>query len=258
MTDLNAPLGRNRPPRAPRAASTGTIVPAVVIAFLLAAVIVNVTLVLTGDRTTQTALLTLPTPSAAQADSTITTGTVRPETGDPSDHGIEIVYGEVETTPLDPPPGMAGEGDDGRLVSPGGPKIITVRDPAAISLGQPVEIAHLPDDAALEETEFGPLPVRAADGRRPMDIYARPWSGVRGKRIALVIGGLGLSQTGTQRAIAALPPEITLAFAPTGNSLDRWMREARRQGHELLVQVPMEPFGYPQVDPGPRDRKSVV
>ena len=65
-----------------------------------------------------------------------------------------------------------------------------------------------------------------------------------------MIGGLGLSQTGTQRAIDRLPPEITLAFAPTGNSLNRWMRAARKKGHELLVQVPMEPFGYPQVDPG--------
>ena len=40
---------------------------------------------------------------------------------------------------------------------------------------------------------MGPLPVRAADGRRAAEVYARPWSGTRGARIALVIGGLGLS-----------------------------------------------------------------
>jgi polysaccharide deacetylase 2 family uncharacterized protein YibQ len=84
-----------------------------------------------------------------------------------------------------------------------------------------------------------------------MDQYARPWSGARGTRIAIVVGGLGLSQTGTQRAIQQLPEEITFAFAASGNSLQRWMQEARRGGHEILMQVPLEPFDYPANDPGP-------
>ena len=37
--------------------------------------------------------------------------------------------------------------------------------------------------------------------------------------VAIVLGGLGLSQTGTQRAIRELPGEVTLAFAASGNSL---------------------------------------
>ncbi len=69
-------------------------------------------------------------------------------------------------------------------------------------------------------------------------------------RVAIVIGGLGLSQTGTQSAIDKLPPEVELAFASNGNSLDRWMQAARRAGHEILMQVPLEPFDYPNVDPG--------
>jgi polysaccharide deacetylase 2 family uncharacterized protein YibQ len=73
----------------------------------------------------------------------------------------------------------------------------------------------------------------------------------RGTRIAIVVGGLGLSQTGTQRALKLLPEEITLAFASSGNSLSRWMPEARNAGHEVLLQVPLEPFDYPDNDPGP-------
>lgn len=130
----------------------------------------------------------------------------------------------------------------------GAPNAIIVRDPS--SVGQHARLAHLPDRDLLEDSETGPLPVRGADGRRPFDVYARPWSGTRGAKIAIVIGGLGISQTGTQDAIAKLPPEITLAFAPLGNSLIRWMQEARRAGHELMLQVPMEPFDYPNVDPG--------
>jgi polysaccharide deacetylase 2 family uncharacterized protein YibQ len=97
---------------------------------------------------------------------------------------------------------------------------------------------------------MGPLPIRSVDGRRPVDVYARPWSGTRGARVVIVIGGLGLSQTGTQYAIQKLPGTVTLAFAPQGNSLDRWMRDARQSGHELLMQVPFEPYDYPNVNPG--------
>lgn len=126
--------------------------------------------------------------------------------------------------------------------------VVVIRDPSAI--GQNLRVAHLPDKALLEESDFGPLPVRAADGRRPFDVYARPWSGARGARVAIVISGLAVSQTGTQAAIERLPPEVTLAFASGGNSIDRWMQTARRQGHEILMQVPLEPFDYPAVDPG--------
>ena len=34
-------------------------------------------------------------------------------------------------------------------------------------------------------------------------------------------------------------------------ALSRWTERARAQGRELLIQVPMEPFDYPNNDPGP-------
>jgi polysaccharide deacetylase 2 family uncharacterized protein YibQ len=125
---------------------------------------------------------------------------------------------------------------------------IIVRDPSA--LGHDPHTAHLPDRELIEETEIGMLPLRARDGRRPFDVYARAWSNARGARVAIIIGGLGVSQSGTQAALSRLPPEVTLAFASGGNSLDRWSQAARRQGHEILMQVPLEPFDYPEVDPG--------
>ncbi|WP_250157430.1 divergent polysaccharide deacetylase family protein [Tianweitania aestuarii] len=143
----------------------------------------------------------------------------------------------------------------------GGPAIIRVNPGAATADGptiirntpgmpRDVRVAHLPDQALIETSPVGLLPQRAADGRRPFDAYARPWSCARGARIALVIGGLGVSQTGTQEAIEKLPPEITLALASGGNSLPRWMQAARQSGHEIVMQVPLEPFDYPAVDPG--------
>lgn len=129
-----------------------------------------------------------------------------------------------------------------------GTGVVVIHD--AASVGQDLRVAHLPDKALIEESDTGPLPVRAADGRRPFDVYARPWSGTRGAKVAIVIGGLGVSQTGTQAAIAKLPPEVTLAFASGGNSLGRWMQQGRQSGHEIVMQVPLEPFDYPNVDPG--------
>lgn len=152
-----------------------------------------------------------------------------------------------------PRAGAEGSGPSIIRVNPpaegdGGNSVIVIRDPS--TLGQNPLTAHLPDRALIEDSEIGPLPKRGADGRRPFDVYARPWSGTRGAKVAIVIGGLGVSQTGTQGAIAGLPPEVTLAFASGGNSLDRWMQTARREGHEIVMQVPLEPFDYPEVDPG--------
>ena len=130
----------------------------------------------------------------------------------------------------------------------GGAGVIVLRDPAA--LGQDLRTAHLPDRPLVEESPDGLLPIRSADGRRPFDAYRRPWSGTRGARVAIVIGGLGLSQTGTHKAIDKLPPEVTLAFATAGNSLSRWMQTARHGGRELWLQLPLEPFDYPRNDPG--------
>ncbi|MGB8816409.1 MAG: divergent polysaccharide deacetylase family protein [Rhizobiaceae bacterium] len=125
---------------------------------------------------------------------------------------------------------------------------VTVRDPGKVI--QEARVAHIPEPDLIEQGAAGQLPKRAADGRRPFDVYQRSWSGTRGARVAIVIGGMGVSQTSTQAAIDTLPPEITLAFAPQGNSLSRWAQAARKKGHEILLQVPMEPFDYPRVDPG--------
>jgi len=167
------------------------------------------------------------------------------------------------TEPAAPPPKAPPTPNAGSVQGGGGPQIIHVQpaesagatagaivihDPSTV--GQDLRVAHLPDRALIENSPTGPLPIRAADGRRPFDVYARPWSGTRGARVAIVIGGLAVSQTGTQAAIAKLPPEVTLAFAPQGNSIGRWMQEARNRGHEIVMQVPLEPFDYPNVNPG--------
>jgi uncharacterized protein len=110
------------------------------------------------------------------------------------------------------------------------------------------------DGKFVEMTPQGPLPKIAADGARPEDAFAQPVKAIPGKpdapRIALIVGGLGVSAKLTNDAIATLPGPVTLAFVPYGSDAS-WVARARAAGHEVLLQVPMEPFDYPDNDPGP-------
>jgi uncharacterized protein len=62
---------------------------------------------------------------------------------------------------------------------------------------------------------------------------------------------MGLSASGTNEAITQLPSSVSLAFAPYPKDLQEFVTKARRHGHEVLLQIPMEPFDYPSNDPGP-------
>jgi len=132
--------------------------------------------------------------------------------------------------------------------------------PAVTEQPDNVQLAGMPqlppeiggDPSLLEFSNYGPIPRVSPDGRRPREAYARrsPPVGEGVPRVVIVVGGLGLSQTGTQAALDTLPEEITLAFAPYGSSLQRWVGKARDAGHEVLLQVPLEPLDYPQENPG--------
>ncbi|MBO0734107.1 MAG: divergent polysaccharide deacetylase family protein, partial [Methylocapsa sp.] len=111
------------------------------------------------------------------------------------------------------------------------------------------------DPRLLEQTRYGSIPRMGADGTRPSKAYARPayppGEQANFPRIALVVGGMGLASHITQSAISALPPAVTLAFAPYGSEVRRLSALARESGHEILLQVPMEPFNSHESS-GPR------
>ncbi len=106
-----------------------------------------------------------------------------------------------------------------------------------------------------EETEHGPIPRMSATGQRPFDLYARPSIGIAGAEgkplVAVVLTGLGINPTTSVEAAAALPEGVTMAFAPYGKDLAGSAAAARNGGHELFLEVPLEPFDYPDNDPGP-------
>jgi len=119
-----------------------------------------------------------------------------------------------------------------------------------------VALASVPAKGLVEKTRMGFLPRIGKDGRRPSQIYARKLdadiSGSSNRvRIAIFVGGMGLSVKGTNSAIKDLPEQVTLGFAPYGKNLQSWIKKARDHGHEVLLQIPMEPYDFPDNDPGP-------
>ncbi len=110
-----------------------------------------------------------------------------------------------------------------------------------------------PDPLLLEQSDLGPLPVIGKDGRVPWRVYARPYSLLDERpRIAVVIAGLGISETMTQQVIESMPGEVTLSFAAFSKNIKKWIDKSRADGHEVLIDLPMEPIDYPASDPGPR------
>jgi hypothetical protein len=125
--------------------------------------------------------------------------------------------------------------------------VITVDGSPARAIAATPSLASLtslriadPDSALLERSPYGKAPRIAEDGRRAAKVYARPFAPGDDPAVALIVGGLGLNRTLTERAIDELPPNVTLAFAPYAKDLDFWAKRARDAGHEFMIELPME------------------
>jgi polysaccharide deacetylase 2 family uncharacterized protein YibQ len=127
----------------------------------------------------------------------------------------------------------------------------TITVPGVQSFGVGQGLAQAPVAGLFANGPGGPLPIIGPDGRTPFQAYARPFTSNGRPKIALIIGGLGLNAKGTREAIETLPPEISLSFVPYAEGLQGWIDLARANGHEVLLETPMEPTDYPENDPGP-------
>jgi polysaccharide deacetylase 2 family uncharacterized protein YibQ len=127
--------------------------------------------------------------------------------------------------------------------------VLAPLQPAARPKGPPLPPAPIAGLSA--PGPGGPLPVIARDGRTPFQAYAHPFRSNGKPKVALIIGGLGLNAAATKAAIERLPPEVTLSFVPYADNLQGWIDLARADGHEVLLEIPMEPLDYPNNDPGP-------
>ncbi|HVQ11591.1 MAG TPA: divergent polysaccharide deacetylase family protein [Methyloceanibacter sp.] len=155
------------------------------------------------------------------------------EQGQPQPVGVQTV---AVPPPVAPPPGLPPPPDS---------------ETASITLVD-VPVAEL-----VEQSQYGPLPKVAPDGRRPIDVYARPSKyavkAAPGEppRIAVLINGMGLSDAATAEVIKGLPAPVSVAYGAYSRNIQDWVAKTRSAGHEVLLQIPLEPLDYPTNDPGP-------
>jgi uncharacterized protein len=175
--------------------------------------------------------------------------------------------GDRPTSPQPSPPLRGGEGGPAQRVGEVGlaprstpPQVtprITLPFPAA-----PDEEgeAVVPDDAARAEalppvpsgTRLAalPPPAPARRGEPAWLRFAIPPPPVDGRpEIAIVLDDVGLDKKGAERAIA-LPEPVTLSFMAYATDLPQMAEAAHRNGHELMLHVPMEPISRSE-DMGP-------
>lgn len=127
---------------------------------------------------------------------------------------------------------------------------ITYEEPRTFESG----LTAVPVNGLYEETDIGLLPViRRKDGLTPFEAYKRPFDvyATDKKLIAIGIMNLGLSDVATESAIRNMPADVSLIMSPYMKSSSFWINEARANGHEIWLTLPMESEDYPIDDPGP-------
>ncbi|MFO7477821.1 MAG: divergent polysaccharide deacetylase family protein [Methyloceanibacter sp.] len=119
-----------------------------------------------------------------------------------------------------------------------------------------IDLPDVPVAELVEESQYGPLPKVAADGRRPIDVYARPSRYVAvavgaPPRVAILVTGFGLPDAPSLDVLKDLPAPVSVAYGAYGRGLQDGVTEVRSKGHEVFLQIPLEPDNYPTEDPGP-------
>jgi polysaccharide deacetylase 2 family uncharacterized protein YibQ len=180
-------------------------------------------------------------PSSAEANAP------RVSFSDAAEEGAEMQMFGIDELPQ--------TGEYGEIDSNGELRVAVVEAQPAPNAARPAgpPLPRAPLAGLFENSSHGPLPVIAANGRTPAQAYARPFTAQQNRpKISIIIGGLGFNATATAQAIDELPPEVTLSFVPYAQNLQSWIDRARARGHEVMLELPMEPFDPDADDTGPQ------
>lgn len=240
--DLNAPLGQAKRKRLPKLPGTAPQWLAGVLGLSGLVVVAWAAFVKDPLGGEPVAVVATKQPAAAKTE--------RDSDKDGKQHarhdGLPSGAPEAAATPSPPPGSRTVTIIDG---SSGARQQVTIPGNAAGA-------SALLDPKLLETTRHGSIPKIGPDGARPSARYAHPRQVPPNKKdmpvIAIIVGGLGISASGTADAFSKLPATVTFALAPYGADLEKLAERARTDEHEVLLQVPMEPFDYPDNDPGPQ------
>ncbi len=93
-------------------------------------------------------------------------------------------------------------------------------------------------------------PSRAPAAPKPRDPPPAPLAPVSAPRVAVIVDDLG-ARRDVFDPLRDIRRPLTVAILP-GLPLSQWTaREAAQAGMEIILDLPMEPYRFPEVDPGP-------
>ena len=136
------------------------------------------------------------------------------------------------------PPDALAAGATSVETPPAGSRTVTIIDGSS-GTRKLVTIPGNPDAASkplfdpklVEATRHGAIPKIGPDGTRSSTRYAQPRQLPPDKKdspqIAIIVGGLGISASGTADAFAKLPATVTFALTPYGVDLEKLAERAR-------------------------------
>ena len=126
-------------------------------------------------------------------------------------------------------------------------------EPATAHTQMPGKVLDL--DKAEKHVSVVSLPItlnKPAEARRlpQWRRNAVPAAAARGRPlIAVIMDDAGVNRRNTEKAVTLEAP-LTISFLPYAPELEPLVRQARANGHEIMVHLPMEPIG-PDENPGP-------
>lgn len=133
------------------------------------------------------------------------------------------------------------------------PKTIVINDQSMTlntQFNQAPPLIKAPIAGLSRITPFGRVPHRKPNRKSAAHVYARPFVPQNDTQyIAVIVGGLGINSTLTQKAIFELPAAVSLSFAAHAPNLQNWIDQARDHGHEVLLEIPMQEKQSEIIDP---------
>lgn len=106
---------------------------------------------------------------------------------------------------------------------------------------------------ALADAGKGGLEIKAADGTLLLSLFFAAGDAAparRGGRVAIIIDDLGRG-AGQVRQLLKIGQPLTFAILPGEPHSSEVAGLAHAAGREVLLHLPMEPQGYPKINPGP-------
>lgn len=101
--------------------------------------------------------------------------------------------------------------------------------------------------------KYGDLPIiRVTDKLRPFDAYRQtfPADNLDKPLVAVVMLDYGLSTKDSSSVLGVLPNGINLVLSTAASNTKNWAQQAYDHGHEVWLELAVEPEDYPLSDPG--------